>query len=116
MGFGLLFLIFQIVRVLTIEADAAGAWVLCASLRVHAAPRCICHDHPAGLRLLSAHSAHGGTAEYELSRCKHCMELFKAENCMDVNVVSCTEYDVMWFKSLAYVVGLTSVPLSMSSL
>ena len=63
----------------------------------------------------SAHSERGGTTEYQLGRCKHCMELFKKENCMDPDVVACTEYDVLWFKSFAYVVGLSTVPLLMSS-
>lgn len=66
-GFALLLLIFQIVRVMTIEADAA---------------------------------------EYQLSRCQHCMALFGKETCMDKDVEACTEYDVLWFKSFAYVVGL----------
>lgn len=39
------------------------------------------------------------------------MALFKAESCMNKDVEACTEYDVLWFKSFAYVVGLATVSL-----
>ena len=91
-AFVLLQLVFQITRVATIEQDAQV---------------------------------------YRQQRCAHCMELLKADTCDAVQ--ACTEYDVRWFasqscqrtasvahssplcrfKSLAYVVGLAEMALTL---
>lgn len=77
-GFALMQMIFQLVRVMSIEADAAV---------------------------------------YQRDRCEYCNGIFPLEgqDCCAMpeipascpKIAGCTEYDVAWFKSYAYLVGLT---------